>query len=41
MPKSKYRTIKILEKDYLKIKKWAAVRDMKIYEVVGELINTK
>lgn len=39
MRKSKFRTIKIREKDYKKIKKWAAIRDMYIYDVVHFLIN--
>lgn len=37
--KNKYRTIKILESDYKKIKKWAAIRDMKMYEIVKWLIE--
>jgi len=33
---SKFRTIKILETDYFKIKKWSALQDKKLYEVVND-----
>lgn len=33
---SKFRTIKILEEDYLKIRKWSALQDKKMYEVVHD-----
>jgi len=36
-----YRNIKILEADYLKIKKWAAQRDLFDYEVISYLVNKK
>lgn len=43
MPKSKskneFKVVKILKSDYLKIKKWAVVREMKIYEVISYLVN--
>lgn len=36
MSESRFRTIKILESDYLKIKRWSALQDKKLYEVVHD-----
>jgi len=36
---NKFRTIKVLEEDYLKIKKWAVQRDMFDYEIVSFLTS--
>lgn len=35
----KYRSIKVLEEDYMKIKKWAAVRDMKISHIINLMVE--
>lgn len=37
--KNKFRPIQVLEADYLKIKKLAAVRDIRIYELISLLIK--
>lgn len=39
--KQEFRTIKILEEDYRKLKRWSANRDMKMYEVVRDLFKIK
>lgn len=39
--KQKFKTIKILESDYKKIRKWAFIREMKIYEVIALLTKKK
>jgi len=35
----KYRSIKIYEEDYLKVKKWAAVRDMKMVDIIRLMVE--
>lgn len=39
--KKKFRTMKVLEEDYLKVKKWSAIRDIKIYEVIHLMVEPK
>jgi len=36
--KQKFRSIKISEESYLKLKKWSAVRDIKLYELVDAMV---
>jgi len=36
MPESRFKTIKILESDYVKIRRWAFLQDKKLYEVVTD-----
>jgi len=38
-PKRKYRAIRILEADYMKIRKWAAIRNKQLVEIISLLVN--
>lgn len=35
----KYRSIKIYEHDYMKVKKWSAVRDMKMTDIIHLMVE--
>lgn len=40
MPKTnEFKSVKILKSDWKKLKKWSAVRDIKIYEIISQLVK--